>query len=347
MVSSSSSLLSPSSYTELKDAWHPSTTANTTESSYWFNWRVMICCIWMAIATVITAFLIFKYEGFRRKRSDVGEVDGGEKEWSGNVYEDETWRPCLRNIHPAWLLAFRVVAFFVLLVMLIVIGLVDGPTIFFYYTQWTFGLITLYFGLGSLLSLHGCYQYNKRAAGDRVDSIEAIDSERARSKGADNTIQQSQYSSNPAGFWGYVFQIIFQMNAGAVLLTDCVFWFIIVPFLEIHDYSLNVLVINMHSLNAIFLLGDAALNSLSFPCFRIAYFFFWTIAYVIFQWALHSLVHIWWPYPFLDLSSHYAPLWYFSVAVMHLPCYGAFALLVKLKHRLLQRWFPESYQSPR
>jgi hypothetical protein len=30
------------------------------------------------------------------------------------------------------------------------------------------------------------------------------------------------------------------MNAGAVLLTDCVFWFIIVPFLEIHDYSLNV-----------------------------------------------------------------------------------------------------------
>ncbi|KAF2573659.1 hypothetical protein F2Q70_00000521 [Brassica cretica] len=205
--------------------------------------------MWMAIAMVITAFLIFKYEGFRRKRSG----EGGEKEWSGNVYEDETWRPCLRNIHPAWLLAFRAVAFFVLLIMLIVIGLVDGPTIFFYYTQWTFALITLYFGL----------------------------------------------------------------------------------------------VISMHSLNAIFLLGDAALNSLSFPCFRIAYFFLWTIAYVLFQWTLHSLVHIWWPYPFLDLASHYAPLWYFSVAVMHLPCYGAFTLLVKLKHRLLQRWFPKSYQSSR
>ena len=34
--------------------------------------------------------------------------------------------------------------------------------------------------------------------------------------------------------------LVKQMNAGAVLLTDCVFWFIIVPFLEIHDYSLNV-----------------------------------------------------------------------------------------------------------
>ena len=91
----------------------------------------MICCMWMAIAMVITAFLIFKYEGFRRKRSGEGE----EKEWSGHVCADETWRPCLRNIHPAWLLAFRAVAFFVLLIMLIVIGLVDGPTIFFYYTQ--------------------------------------------------------------------------------------------------------------------------------------------------------------------------------------------------------------------
>lgn len=29
------------------------------------------------------------------------------------------------------------------------------------------------------------------------------------------------------------------MNAGAVILTDCVFWFIIVPFLTIKDYNLN------------------------------------------------------------------------------------------------------------
>ena len=30
-----------------------------------------------------------------------------------------------------------------------------------------------------------------------------------------------------------------QMNAGAAILTDCVFWFIIVPFLTIKDYNLN------------------------------------------------------------------------------------------------------------
>lgn len=30
------------------------------------------------------------------------------------------------------------------------------------------------------------------------------------------------------------------MNAGAVILTDCVFWFIIVPILAIKDYDLNI-----------------------------------------------------------------------------------------------------------
>lgn len=30
-----------------------------------------------------------------------------------------------------------------------------------------------------------------------------------------------------------------QMNAGAVMLTDCVFWFVLVPFLAIKDYHLT------------------------------------------------------------------------------------------------------------
>jgi hypothetical protein len=35
------------------------------------------------------------------------------------------------------------------------------------------------------------------------------------------------------------FFIYRQANAGAVMLTDCVFWFIIFPFLTEKDYSLN------------------------------------------------------------------------------------------------------------
>ncbi|KAL7233325.1 hypothetical protein ACSBR1_017037 [Camellia fascicularis] len=73
------------------------------------------------------------------------------------------------------------------------------------------------------------------------------------------------------------------MNAGAVMLTDCVFWFIIVPFLAIKDYNLNFVIDYKYAYHAVFLLGDTALNCLRFPWFRIAYFFLWTAVYVHFK----------------------------------------------------------------
>ncbi|KAF5956904.1 hypothetical protein HYC85_004129 [Camellia sinensis] len=39
----------------------------------------------------------------------------------------------------------------------------------------------------------------------------------------------------------------FGMNAGVVMLTDCVFWFIIVPFLAIKDYDLNFVSNKIHT----------------------------------------------------------------------------------------------------
>ncbi|XP_048594219.1 ATP-citrate synthase alpha chain protein 1 isoform X3 [Brassica napus] len=65
----------------------------------------------------------------------------------------------------------------------------------------------------------------------------------------------------------------------------------------------------MHSLNAVFLLGDTCLNSLRFPLFRISYFAFWSCIFVAYQWIIHAFMNLRWPYQFLDLSSPYAPLW--------------------------------------
>ncbi|XVE57160.1 hypothetical protein DITRI_Ditri04bG0069600 [Diplodiscus trichospermus] len=246
-------------------------TSNTTSSVYWFNWRVLLCAIWVLITATFSFILIWTYEALRKSNQDNGET---QKETAGSLHEDDTWRPSFKGIHPAWLLAFRLVAFFVLLTLLIVATFVDGGSIFYYYTQWTFTLITIYFGIGSVLSMHGCYLYHKRVSGDKVDNVE-LDAEQGSYEGAvceetSNTAAknpecaqaQGLSAAQPAGTWGYVFQIIFQMNAGAVLLTDCVFWFIIVPFLEIKDYNLSVLAINMHTINAVFLLADTAFNCL-------------------------------------------------------------------------------------
>lgn len=114
-----------------KGSWHPIMTAKTNNQSYWLNWRVLLCAIWLLVTLILSSLLIWKYE---RKPERNGSRET-QQETSATLYEDETWRPCLKGIHPAWLLAFRVVAFFVLLVLLIVNATVDGGSIFYYYTQ--------------------------------------------------------------------------------------------------------------------------------------------------------------------------------------------------------------------
>lgn len=336
-----------------ENSWEPVMTGDTTISSYWINWRVFLCAGFVLTSMIFSSIIIWKNEGTRKLKTERGE---SVQETTGLLYEDEVWKPCLKHIHPAWLLAFRIVAFFVLLVLLIVIVIVEGNGILYYYTQWTFILITIYFGLGSLLSMNGCYQNHKTTGGDRVENVE-LDAEqgnyaappRADNSNACNAAKsldprEAHHVRQTAGLWGYVFQIIFQMSAGAVMLTDFVFWFLIVPFLAIKNYNLTFLTVNMHTINVVFLLGDTALNSLRFPWFRMAYFFLWTAVYVVFQWIVHACVSVWWPYPFLDLSSSYSPLWYSTVAVMHIPCYALFALIIKMKHHYWSKWFPQSFK---
>lgn len=80
----------------------------------------------------IASILIWKNENRHKVERDSGE---NKQETEASLYDDETWRPCLKGIHPAWLLVFRILAFFVLLVLLIVAVFVDGGSIFYYYTQ--------------------------------------------------------------------------------------------------------------------------------------------------------------------------------------------------------------------
>ncbi|KAG2655744.1 hypothetical protein PVAP13_1KG035400 [Panicum virgatum] len=334
-------------------SYEPMATADTTDLRYWLHWRVGLCALWVLGCMSVAAYLIWRHEGTGADRrpggasppssSAGGEAGGGKGRRPGVLYDDEAWRPCLRDIHPAWLLAYRLISFFVLLSLLVVIVISDGGNIFYYYTQWTFILVTIYFGLGTALSIYGCSKFTDENVAVATADMELGTAYIARGAAAKPSFQEHDGAREIAGFWGYLLQIIYQTNAGAVMLTDCVFWFIIFPFLTVKDYNLNFLLIGMHSVNAVFLLGEAALNSLSFPWFRIAYFFLYTALYVIFQWIVHAATPIWWPYPFLDLSSNLAPLWYLAVAVMQVPCYVVFRLVIKLKHHLLAKWFPGSF----
>ncbi|XP_054775758.1 uncharacterized protein LOC129298352 isoform X1 [Prosopis cineraria] len=317
---------------------------DTTDLSYWLNWRFLLCAIFILASVVLGLFLIWKYEGLKRSRRQGRE---SQREAAGFLYKDEAWMTCLKGIHPAWLLAYRLIAFLVLLGLLIADAVCNGGGIFYFYTQWTFSLVVIYFGLGLSLSIYG-YHVNRNKFGAVMPSSNMAST---LGVGVDmsNLLKNSNALQEPnareaAGVWVYIFQIIFQMCAGAVVLTDCVFWLILYPFLNGKAITLDFLIVCMHSVNAVFLLGDMALNCLRFPMFRFGYFVLWTSMFVIFQWILHFCVSMWWPYPFLDLSSPSAPLWYLAVGLMHIPCYGAFALVVKLKQLWLSRSFPGSSQ---
>ncbi|KAJ8750100.1 hypothetical protein K2173_014015 [Erythroxylum novogranatense] len=181
---------------------------------------------------------------------------------------------------------------------------------------------------GSLLSLYGCYLYQIVGRRKFVECHIESNSEQGYyiplnyGEGYTNS-EQKFYENKVANVCCHLFQIIFQMISGVVTFTDCVYWSIIFPYFTIKDYPLNF----------------------PFPWFRISYFILWTGVYVLFQWIFHAFVPIWWPYPFLDLSSPYAPLWYLLMALLHLPCYGIFLLIVKLKHHMLSKWFPLYYHS--
>ncbi|KAI3713851.1 hypothetical protein L1987_72437 [Smallanthus sonchifolius] len=320
---------------------------DTTDPSYWLNWRFFLCALWIIISMIIISVLIIKYEVFTKKKT-YKEDDELDEDPIGILYEDETWRTSLKSLHPAWLLVYRLFAFGVMLALLVTNLIIEGADTLFFYTQWTFSLVTFYFGLASFHSIYGCYQYWNGIDDDSINNA-IIDHERGTYMAPSEGLSSQSMPINPpnhilvnvrktAGVWGYIFQIVFQTCSGAVGLTDSVFWFIIYPFLTPAEYNLNFLDVTMHSVNAVLLLIDIVLNRLRFPFFRLAYFGLWTCTFVIFQWIVHACVSMWWPYSFLDLSSPYAPIWYLGVGLIHLPAYGIFALIVRGKQLLLSRF---------
>lgn len=97
---------------------------DTTQPEYWLNWRFLLCALWVYSCMALAFFLIKKYEG--ASSPDSNGDDGGDREEvlprvrPGVVYLEDCWKTCLEGIHPGWLLAFRVVAFFVLASLLVV-----------------------------------------------------------------------------------------------------------------------------------------------------------------------------------------------------------------------------------
>ncbi|KAJ0676586.1 hypothetical protein HanOQP8_Chr12g0463571 [Helianthus annuus] len=107
---------------------------DTTALSYWLNWRFFLCALWVLIAVIAAAIVIAKYEVVNKKRRKQQD-DELDVEPVGILYDDETWRTSIKWLHPVWLLAYRLIAFSVLLAILSINLAISGPGVLFYYTQ--------------------------------------------------------------------------------------------------------------------------------------------------------------------------------------------------------------------
>ncbi|RZC89189.1 hypothetical protein C5167_030889 [Papaver somniferum] len=304
-----------------------------------------------------------KYESLLVPQPDKDNGNVITSEWTqpNHVGSNQLWTSCWRNLNPVWLLVTRFLSFVIMVRVLAWDIHLHGKTVFLYYTKWTFALVVFYFALGTIASAQGCWENSRKPVNEnsaKNSSVKTRMSESSKSKTTINfsankagtTVKVQSYHEQDgvkeiAGIWGYLMQTVYQTCAGAVILTDTIFWFLIVPSLAVAGIKLNLLMGCMHSLNAVFLLIDTALNSLPFPWFRFAYFLLFNCSYGVFLWVLHACGVSWWPYPFLDLSTPWAPVWYLCLALIYFPCYGLYTVIVKLKNGAFSKWFPRAFVS--
>ncbi|KAF3592506.1 hypothetical protein DY000_02025475 [Brassica cretica] len=211
---------------------------DTSSLDYWLNWRVFLCAVWVLTPMIIALFVIWKFE----KDSS---VETQRPKGSYSEHSEDIWRPSLKQIHPGWLLGFRVLAFCFLLTSNIVRLAFRGFRIYYYYTQWTFTLITIYFGMGSLFSVYGCFQHKKQLSRSTPIDQVANDAEirlllpllNGENMLFIEKIRPSD--SKTLGSCVKLFHIIFQTSAGAAVLTDSIYWTVIFPFLSLQDYEMS------------------------------------------------------------------------------------------------------------
>ncbi|KAJ1292160.1 hypothetical protein BS78_02G370900 [Paspalum vaginatum] len=228
-------------------------------AAYWLRWQVFVCGALIALPAAAAAALLPR---LRRAAPPPRAAD--------------LWVSCWARLHPGWLLGFRAFAFVAAVALLARVLVAHGVAAFYFYTQWTFLLVTIYFVFATAISAHGCWVYlrkNSRKADEshgflnvdveNHDISNSISGERMK----DATNKMVSYyeqiaNERRAGFWGRCMQAIYQTSAGATMLTDVTYWGLLVPVFYRDKFGLALFTDGMHSLNVIFLLTDTVLNNM-------------------------------------------------------------------------------------
>uniref|UniRef100_A0A0D9UZY8 Uncharacterized protein n=1 Tax=Leersia perrieri TaxID=77586 RepID=A0A0D9UZY8_9ORYZ len=127
--------------------------------------------------------------------------------------------------------------------------------------------------IATLFSAYGCFIYSR--SHHRVTTLPESDESVLSNSLMEINHGADHHKEGAVLYLGSFMQIIYQVLGGAVVLTDVVFWALIVPFMYSAHFSLNAVMGCIHSLNLVFLLIETTLNSLksifqlhNFPAFK-------------------------------------------------------------------------------
>ncbi|KAL2642034.1 hypothetical protein R1flu_009621 [Riccia fluitans] len=307
------------------------------------HWPFFGCLAVIVLYIIFAIKFLRQYEGPGRPRGSkahpymgvftVADLDGAELRKS-----------CWNAVHPRWLLGFRLFAFCYLLSLILINLYAEGFWMFNFFTQWTFSLLTAYFGVAAWVTYKHCLQLKYGETESNTETLEEqikLTSEDSMSlKLFDTKVDSSKPQAfrneiTSPGRVGYVMQIMFQVAGAAVLMTDSVYWLILVPYVLPKSFQHNFIDINLHCVNAVLLAIEILLNDMYYPWFRISYAVFWTSGYVFFQWILHARGSKSWPYPFLDLATPWAPAWYAGLSFLHVTLAIFLMAIVNIKQYLV------------
>ncbi|VAH27101.1 unnamed protein product [Triticum turgidum subsp. durum] len=172
-------------------------------AAYWLRWQVFVCGALIAVPTALAAALLPR---LRRSVAPLRATD--------------LWLPCWPRLHPGCLLGYRAFALAAAAALLVRDIVPHGPRVFFFYTQWTFLLVTIYFAVATAISAHGCWSYSKKSLrktdeyGD-VENRDLSTSISGERKNDEKDKMASYYeqiaNEKRAAFWGRCMQIIYQV----------------------------------------------------------------------------------------------------------------------------------------
>lgn len=128
-------------------------------------------------------------------------------------------------------------------------------------------------------------------------------------------------------------ELLLDMLLATSILIAVVVWTILYPYaVRMHaaDKILNWVSYCQHGVNVVLLQIEFLATHHRVSVDSLPLMLLWPSVYTIFTWILHGTVaRGFWPYPFLELDTPWAPVWYLGLLLAHL---GAFVLMLAASH---------------